>query len=86
MRKKWIPNVFSNKFDYLYLTVNNNMDLLKELILLNRSSEIDTIVDKYIEDEDEDENEIELLEIIKEKYKDLYTKQNHIQFKLTKLN
>ena len=66
------------------------MDLIKDLILLNRSIEINTIVNKYNEsedeDEDEDEDQNELLERIKEKYKELLTKQNHIQFKLTKLN
>ena len=89
MRMKWSLNVFNNKFDsYSCLTVNNTMDLIKDLILLNRSIEINTIVNKYneSEDEDEDEDQNELLERIKEKYKELLTKQNHIQFKLTKLN
>ena len=64
------------------------MDLLKELIILNRTIEIDKLIDKYKDDEDDDEAyvENELFEEIKKKYKDLYTKQNHIQFKLTKLN
>ena len=61
------------------------MDLFKELIILNRTLEINKIVDKYNEDDDEDD-EIELLELLKEKYKDLYAKKNHIQFKLIKLN
>tara|TARA_B110000046_G_C12654089_1_gene257867 strand:- start:119 stop:307 length:189 start_codon:yes stop_codon:yes gene_type:complete len=62
------------------------MDLFKELIILNRTLEINKIVDKYNEDDEEDDDEIELLELLKEKYKGLYTKKNHIQFKLIKLN
>ena len=86
MKKKWSPNVFSNKFDIYYFDFSKLiMDLLKELIILNRQIEIDKIVNNYIEDDD-DEDELELIEIIKEKYKDLYTKKNHIQFKLIKLN
>ena len=64
------------------------MDLLKDLIILNRKIEIEKLIDKYNEDNEDDDDDImiELLNKIKEYYKDLCTKKNHIQFKLIKIN